>query len=51
MTLGTLLVLKIGAFGSGDAVGIVDKVGSALDAGSNVEVPTGAVDMAATLGC
>lgn len=50
ITLGKLLGLKMGAFGPSDTVGIGDKVGSALDTGSNVELPTGFVDLVDALG-
>lgn len=42
---------EIGAVGPRDAVGIGDIVGSTLDCGSNVELPTPAVGIGDELGC
>lgn len=51
ITFGKSLELEIGAVGPGDAVGISDKVGSALDKGANVELPKATVGMGDTRGC
>lgn len=51
MTLGKLLALEISTVGPRDSVGIGDIEGAALDAGSNVELPTGTVGIGGTLGC
>lgn len=53
ITLGGLVGLEFGAVGPGDAACIGEIVGSALEAGSNVELPTGTagVGLGTTLGC
>lgn len=51
IALGKLLGLEIGEAGPCETVGTGDKEGSALDTGSNVEPPAGAVGIGDTLGC
>lgn len=48
---GGLLETEVGEVDAGDAVGIGVIEGSAVDTGSNVELPTGTVGAGGALGC